>query len=49
MFPRGFVFKVIIPMYLVEPISLVVCDSVLLVENQLDRRVIHKVLQKVTS
>jgi hypothetical protein len=36
MFSRGFVFEVIIPLYLVEPSSLIVCDSVLLVEN-LDR------------
>jgi hypothetical protein len=33
MFSRGFVFEVIIPLYLVEPSSLVACDSVLLVEN----------------
>jgi hypothetical protein len=33
MFPRGFIFGVIIPLYLVEPSSLVACDSVLLVEN----------------
>jgi hypothetical protein len=33
MFPRGFVFRVIIPLYLVEPSSLVACDSILLVEN----------------
>jgi hypothetical protein len=32
MFPRGFVFEVIIPLYLIEPSSLVTCDSVLLVE-----------------
>jgi hypothetical protein len=33
MFPRGFVFRVIIPLYLLEPSNLVACDSVLLVEN----------------
>jgi hypothetical protein len=33
MFPRGFIFGVIILLYLVEPSSLVACDSVLLVEN----------------
>jgi hypothetical protein len=33
MFPRGFVFRVIIPLYLVKPSSLIVHDSVLLVEN----------------
>jgi hypothetical protein len=33
MFPRGFVIGVIIPLYLVEPSSLVACDPVLLVEN----------------
>jgi hypothetical protein len=33
MFPCGFVFGVIIPLYLVEPSSLVACDSVFLVEN----------------
>jgi hypothetical protein len=33
MFPRGFVFGVIIPLYLVELSSLVAHDSVLLVEN----------------
>jgi hypothetical protein len=33
MFPRGFIFGVIIPLYLVESSSLVACDSVLLVEN----------------
>jgi hypothetical protein len=33
MFPRGFVFGVVIPLDLVEPSSLVVCDSVLLVKN----------------
>jgi hypothetical protein len=33
MFPRGFIFAVIIPLYLVELSSLVACDSVLLVEN----------------
>jgi hypothetical protein len=32
-FPRGFVFRVILPLFLVEPSSLVACDSVLLVEN----------------
>jgi hypothetical protein len=32
-FPRGFIFGVIIPLYLVEPSSLVACDSVSLVEN----------------
>jgi hypothetical protein len=33
MFPRGFVFGVIIPLDLVEPSSLVACDSVLFIEN----------------
>jgi hypothetical protein len=33
MFPCGFVFRVIIPLYLVELSSLVTCDSVLLVKN----------------
>jgi hypothetical protein len=33
MFSHGFIFRVIIPMYLVEPSSLVVGDSVLLVKN----------------
>jgi hypothetical protein len=33
MFPRGFIFRVIIPLYLVDLSSLVMCDSVLLVEN----------------
>jgi hypothetical protein len=33
MFPHGFIFGVIIPLYLVELSSLVACDSVLLVEN----------------
>jgi hypothetical protein len=33
MFPHGFIFRVIIPLYLVEPSSPVACDSVLLVEN----------------
>jgi hypothetical protein len=33
MFPRDFVFGVIIPLYLVEPSSLVARDSVLLVDN----------------
>jgi hypothetical protein len=33
MFPCSFVFGVIVPLYLVEPSSLVVCDSVLLFEN----------------
>jgi hypothetical protein len=33
MFPRGFVFRVVIPLDLVEPSSLVACDSLLLVEN----------------
>jgi hypothetical protein len=32
-FPCGFIFRVIIPSDLVEPSSLVTCDSVLLVEN----------------
>jgi hypothetical protein len=36
MFPHVFVFGVLIPLDLVEPSSLVACDSVLLVEN-LDR------------
>jgi hypothetical protein len=36
MFPLGFVFGVVIPLDLVEPSSLIVRDSVLLVEN-LDR------------
>jgi hypothetical protein len=33
MFPCGFIFGVIIPLDLVEPSSLVACDSVLFVEN----------------
>jgi hypothetical protein len=33
MFPRGFIFRMIIPLNLVEPSSLVTGDSVLLVEN----------------
>jgi hypothetical protein len=33
MFPCGFIFRVTIPMDLVELSSLIVCDSVLLVEN----------------
>jgi hypothetical protein len=33
MFPRGFIFEVVIPLDLVEPSSLDACDSVLLVEN----------------
>jgi hypothetical protein len=33
MFPHGFVFGVIIPLDLVELSSLVVCDSILLVEH----------------
>jgi hypothetical protein len=33
MFPRGFIFRVIIPLDLVEPSSLVACDSVLLIKN----------------
>jgi hypothetical protein len=33
MFPRGFIFGMIIPLNLVEPSSLIVGDSVLLVEN----------------
>jgi hypothetical protein len=33
MFPCGFIFRVIIPLYLVELSSLVTCDLVLLVEN----------------
>jgi hypothetical protein len=33
MFPRGFIFVVIILLYHVEPSSLVSCDPVLLVEN----------------
>jgi hypothetical protein len=33
MFPRGFVFGVVIPLDLVEPSRLVACDSVFLVEN----------------
>jgi hypothetical protein len=33
MFPRCFIFEVIIPLDPVEPSSLVTCDSVLLVEN----------------
>jgi hypothetical protein len=33
MFPRGFVFRVIILLYLIELSSLVACDSILLVEN----------------
>jgi hypothetical protein len=33
MFPRGFIFGVIISLYIVEASSLVPCDSVLLVEN----------------
>jgi hypothetical protein len=36
MFPRGFIFRVFIPLDLVELSTLVACDSVLLVEN-LDR------------
>jgi hypothetical protein len=36
MFPCGFIFRVVIPLDLVEPSSLVACDSILLVEN-LDR------------
>jgi hypothetical protein len=33
MFPRVFIFEVIIPLNLVEPSSLVAHDSILLVEN----------------
>jgi hypothetical protein len=33
MFPRGFIFRVIIPLDLVKPSSLVMRDSILLVEN----------------
>jgi hypothetical protein len=33
MFPRGFVFRVIIPLDPIEPSSLVARDSVLLIEN----------------
>jgi hypothetical protein len=33
MFPRGFIFGVIIPLYLEDPSSLVACDSSLLVKN----------------
>jgi hypothetical protein len=33
MFSRGFIFRVIIPLYLLELSSLFVCDSVLLVKN----------------
>jgi hypothetical protein len=33
MFPCGFVFRVIIPLYLVESSSFIACDSVLLVKN----------------
>jgi hypothetical protein len=33
MFPRDFIFGVVILLDLVEPRSLVACDSVLLVEN----------------
>jgi hypothetical protein len=33
MFPCGFIFRVVILLDLVEPSSLVACDSVLLVEN----------------
>jgi hypothetical protein len=33
MFPHGFIFRVVIPLVLVEPTSLVVCDLVLLVED----------------
>jgi hypothetical protein len=33
MFPHGFIFGVVIPLDLVEPSSLIVCGSVLLVEN----------------
>jgi hypothetical protein len=33
MFPRGFIFGVIIPLDLIEPSSLVARDSVLLVEH----------------
>jgi hypothetical protein len=33
MFPRGFIFGVVIPLDLVEPSGLVACDSVLLVKN----------------
>jgi hypothetical protein len=36
MFPCGFIFRVVIPLDLVESSSLVACDSILLVEN-LDR------------
>jgi hypothetical protein len=32
-FPRGFIFRVVILLNLVEPSSLVSCDSVLLIEN----------------
>jgi hypothetical protein len=33
MFPRGFIFGVIIPLDLIEPSSLIARDSVLLVKN----------------
>jgi hypothetical protein len=33
MFPCGFIFRVTIALYLVEPSSFVACDSILLIEN----------------
>jgi hypothetical protein len=33
MFPHGFIFRVLIPLDLVKPSSLIAGDSVLLVEN----------------
>jgi hypothetical protein len=33
MLPRGFIFRVIIPLDLVDPSNFVVCDSVVLVKN----------------
>jgi hypothetical protein len=46
-FPRGFIFRVVLPLDLVEPSRLVACDSVLLVEN-LDGMCLVAALVEVT-
>jgi hypothetical protein len=43
MFPHDFIFGVVIPLDLVEPSSLIVCDSVLLVENLDGMCLIHQI------
>jgi hypothetical protein len=43
MFPRGFIFRVVIPLNLVKSSGLVLGDSVLLIQNLDGKCLVHQV------